>query len=165
MLSFEPEVIAARDAGAIDPPTAARLIAIERREIFSVHDELRALALIGAMLIITGVGSSLFFAAVIWILYSALEPSLRSRSPRMLVSWSRLIIGRFGDRLVAHDILIGIVVGISWNLWWRSANLSPRLFNLPALLPYGSVFDAFSSVRGVAFSSSLPRATTDSAPF
>ena len=56
MLSFEPEVIAARDAGAIDPPTAARLIAIERREIFSVHDELRALAWIGAMLIITGVG-------------------------------------------------------------------------------------------------------------
>jgi hypothetical protein len=56
MLSFEPEVIAARDAGAIDPPTAARLIAIERREIFSVHDELRALAWIGAMLIIAGVG-------------------------------------------------------------------------------------------------------------
>jgi hypothetical protein len=56
MLSFEPEVIAARDAGAIDPPTAARLIAIERREIFSVHDELRALAWIGAMLIVAGVG-------------------------------------------------------------------------------------------------------------
>jgi hypothetical protein len=56
MLSFEPEVIAARDAGAIDEPTAARLIAIERREIFSVHDELRVLAWIGAMAIITGVG-------------------------------------------------------------------------------------------------------------
>ena len=56
MLSFEPEVIAARDAGAIDEPTAARLIAIERREIFSIHDELRALAWIGAMAIITGVG-------------------------------------------------------------------------------------------------------------
>ncbi|HEY8849096.1 MAG TPA: DUF2157 domain-containing protein, partial [Thermoanaerobaculia bacterium] len=56
MLSFEPEVIAARDAGAIDEPTAARLIAIERREIYSIHDELRALAWIGAMAIITGVG-------------------------------------------------------------------------------------------------------------
>ena len=56
MLSFEPEVIAARDAGAIDEPAAARLIAIERREIFSVHDELRVLAWIGAMAIVTGVG-------------------------------------------------------------------------------------------------------------
>ncbi|HYS54410.1 MAG TPA: SUMF1/EgtB/PvdO family nonheme iron enzyme [Thermoanaerobaculia bacterium] len=102
------------------------------------------------LMIITGVGSSLFFAAVIWILYSALEPSLRSRAPRMLVAWSRLLIGRFGDRLVARDILIGIVVGIAWNLWWRFANLSPRLFDMPALLPYGTVFDAFSSVRGVA---------------
>ena len=57
MLSFEPEVVAARDAGAIDLPTAARLAAVERREIFSVHDELRALAWIGAMLIATGVGN------------------------------------------------------------------------------------------------------------
>src|SRR5207245_2644910 len=48
--------IAARDAGAIDEPTAARLIAIERHEIFSVHDELRVLAWLGAMAIITGVG-------------------------------------------------------------------------------------------------------------
>src|SRR5579872_3342642 len=56
MLSFEPEIAAARDAGTIDPAVAARRIAIERREFVPIGRELRALAWIGVMLIATGVG-------------------------------------------------------------------------------------------------------------
>jgi Predicted membrane protein (DUF2157) len=55
MLSFEPELTAARDDGVLTPATAARLIAMQRREIFSLFGELRALAWIGAMLVASGV--------------------------------------------------------------------------------------------------------------
>lgn len=56
MLSFQPEIAAAADAGAIEPSVAARLIAIERREIVPIARELRALAWVGVMLVATGVG-------------------------------------------------------------------------------------------------------------
>jgi hypothetical protein len=56
MLSFEPELIAAREAGAISDATAARLIEGERRDVFSLYAEIRILAWLGATLIATGVG-------------------------------------------------------------------------------------------------------------
>ena len=56
MISLEREVVRLRDAGAIDPPTAATLIAHERREIVSVYGELRFLTWAGVMLIVSGVG-------------------------------------------------------------------------------------------------------------
>ena len=49
MLNFE------REIAALNPPGAAALIARERREIFSVHPELRAMAWAGAILIAAGV--------------------------------------------------------------------------------------------------------------
>lgn len=55
MLSFEPELTGARDDGLLTPPTAARLIAKQRREIFTLFGEIRALAWIGAMLVAAGV--------------------------------------------------------------------------------------------------------------
>ena len=56
MLSLEPELTTLRDSGAIDDATAARLIAIERREVVSVYPELRLLTWAGVMLISWGVG-------------------------------------------------------------------------------------------------------------
>jgi hypothetical protein len=56
VLSFEPELEALRGRGALDDATAARLIARERREAFSVYPELRTLTWLGVMLIVTGVG-------------------------------------------------------------------------------------------------------------
>lgn len=56
MISLEREIAGLRDAGAIDPPAAATLIAHERREIVSVYGELRFLTWAGVMLIVSGVG-------------------------------------------------------------------------------------------------------------
>ena len=56
MLNYEPELIHLRDAGILKPDAAAERIARERREVFSVHQELRLLAWIGVMLIVTGAG-------------------------------------------------------------------------------------------------------------
>jgi len=49
-----------------------------------------------------------FLAGLVWLVYIALEPFLRSRWPDAMVSWSRLLAGRFRDPLVGRDILVGI---------------------------------------------------------
>ena len=56
MLSLEPELSRLRDDGALDDASAARLIAIERRDVVSIYPELRMLTWAGVMLISWGVG-------------------------------------------------------------------------------------------------------------
>ena len=56
MLTFEREISALEADGRLDGATAARLRSIERREIFSVYPELRALSWAGVMLVVAGVG-------------------------------------------------------------------------------------------------------------
>jgi hypothetical protein len=56
MLSFESEVADARARGAITEAAAARAIAMERREVFSIHFELRLMSYIAVALLTTGVG-------------------------------------------------------------------------------------------------------------
>src|SRR6185369_11173286 len=52
VISYESEI----EAAPLSPETAARLIAIQRREVFSLFPEVRALAWLGAMLVAGGVG-------------------------------------------------------------------------------------------------------------
>src|ERR1019366_6059549 len=46
-----------------------------------------------------------------WILYLAFEPYFRRHYPDLLVSWTRLVGGRFGDPLVGRDLLGGLLLG------------------------------------------------------
>jgi hypothetical protein len=46
------------------------------------------------------------------LLYLALEPYARKLWPRSLVSWVRLLDGRFHDPIVGRDVLAGSVLGI-----------------------------------------------------
>ena len=46
-----------------------------------------------------------------WLDYLALEPFVRRRWPEAMISWTRLLGGRFADPLVARDILIGCAAG------------------------------------------------------
>jgi serine/threonine-protein kinase len=66
-------------------------------------------------------GHALVHAAVFWLLYVAMEPYVRRLWPEMLVSWTRLLMGRFRDPLLGRDILIGAVLGAMWWLqdWLR----------------------------------------------
>jgi hypothetical protein len=43
----------------------------------------------------------------LWVLYVALEPWVRRRWPATLVSWSRLLAGKFRDPVVGRDVLVG----------------------------------------------------------
>jgi serine/threonine-protein kinase len=53
----------------------------------------------------------LFSALLIWLLYLALEPSVRARWPHSIVTWNRIMAGRWLDPQVGSHIMIGASVG------------------------------------------------------
>ncbi len=58
------------------------------------------------------VAFSLAPAALIWLLYIALEPHVRRRWPRLIISWSRLMAGNYRDPMVGRDLLMGGLFGL-----------------------------------------------------
>jgi predicted Ser/Thr protein kinase len=49
--------------------------------------------------------------ALVWLLYIALEPAVRARWPHSIVTWSRVLVGRWRDPLVAAHVLYGALAG------------------------------------------------------
>ena len=67
-----------------------------------------------------------FFAfALSWLFYLALEPYARKLWPRSMISWVRLLDGRFRDPIVGRDVLLGCVYGTGGSV----------VFHLPRLVP------------------------------
>jgi hypothetical protein len=60
--------------------------------------------------------SSALWGAIAWLSYLALEPFVRRRWPSMLVSWSRLLAGRIRDPRVGRDVLVGLILGVSFHV-------------------------------------------------
>lgn len=56
-------------------------------------------------------GRALWFGCLAWIVYLGMEPEIRRTWPHLLISWSRLMSGRWRDALVWRDVLIGAAVG------------------------------------------------------
>ncbi len=58
----------------------------------------------------------LLVAVLVGVFYLALEPYVRRFWPGMIVSWVRLLDGRFRDPLVGRDALVGLLVGTAGRL-------------------------------------------------
>ncbi|HEY4364768.1 MAG TPA: serine/threonine-protein kinase [Bryobacteraceae bacterium] len=54
-----------------------------------------------------------------WVLYLALEPWVRRYWPQNLVTWTRLLAGRWRDPLVGRDALFGILLGVVYSLLFQ----------------------------------------------
>jgi serine/threonine protein kinase len=65
-------------------------------------------------LIIFAVSTALFGAALLWVLYIALEPYVRRNWPQTIISWTRFLGGNLRDPLVGRDLLFGVVLGVLW---------------------------------------------------
>jgi serine/threonine protein kinase len=63
-----------------------------------------------------------------WVFYLALEPWVRRYWPQNLVTWSRLLAGRWRDPLVGRDVLFGILLGLVYLLLFQAYFLA-NLFN------------------------------------
>ena len=62
------------------------------------------------------ISGALFLSGLVWVLYLALEPYVRRHWPDTIISWSRLVSGRWQDPLVGRDLLLGVVLGTAWEL-------------------------------------------------
>lgn len=69
-------------------------------------------------------GTTAFRALVVFLVYLAIEPPIRGRAPQLIVSWTRLIRGRYRDPLVARDVLLGLALGLPL-LWLATPSLQP----------------------------------------
>lgn len=68
---------------------------------------------IGMIQIFTTNAADWFFsAALIWLLYIALEPAVRARWPHAILTWSRVLACCWQDAQVAAHILYGALVGL-----------------------------------------------------
>jgi serine/threonine-protein kinase len=67
-------------------------------------------------LIINAIGDAMFVGILMWIVYLAIEPAVRSRWPHSLVTWNRLLAGRFGDAQLGAHILTGAAVGMALQI-------------------------------------------------
>ncbi len=67
-------------------------------------------------LFLVAVATSVFYGAAMWTLYLALEPYVRRKWPRTIISWTSVLTGRMRDPVVGRDILCGIGMGIIWRV-------------------------------------------------
>jgi hypothetical protein len=100
-----------------------------------------------SILLIIALGNALVLALLAWVLYMGLEPYARRLWPEALVSWSRLLAGRFTDPLVGRDLLIGFVFGIGFLLIDVTSNLAPKWMGLPPSIPLFYGLDALNGGR------------------
>jgi serine/threonine-protein kinase len=106
-------------------------------------------------------GFNLVMSAMVWIVYVALEPYARRRWPNSMISWSRLLAGRFNDPLIGRDILIGALVGAVVRAWWHLYHVLTGWLSLPDEPLFGSLQSLVGVNRAIAevvanFSESLP---------
>jgi serine/threonine-protein kinase len=74
---------------------------------------------------------ALFIAAFVWLYYLALEPYVRRQMPELLVSWSRLLSGKFLDAIIGRDLLAGSLIGSATALGIHIANALPYWHDIP----------------------------------
>ena len=71
-----------------------------------------ALAASEYFLVREGLKSAIGSAFTAWVVYLALEPFVRKHVPNLLVSWSRLVEGKWTDPIVGRDVLFALSAAV-----------------------------------------------------
>jgi len=81
--------------------------------------------------------------AILWLAYVALEPYVRRYYPEILISWTRMLGGRFRDPRVGRDVLAGICAALIVAFLRFGYYLLPPLAGSPPPPPRSSIDFAF----------------------
>ena len=102
--------------------------------------------------VVTLVARALWWAAFVWVVYLAVEPHVRRRWPRMLISWTRLVDGRWRDPMVGRDVLLGATGGVWLALvLFGLALLLPAWLGLGAARPRADIVSPLAGIRHMLF--------------
>jgi serine/threonine-protein kinase len=72
-------------------------------------------------IVVTNASDWFLSAALIWLLYIALEPAVRARWPHAMLTWSRVLAGRWQDAQVGAHVLYGALVGVIITTFFLTA--------------------------------------------
>ncbi len=92
-------------------------------------------------------GDSLFAAALIGLIYLALEPYVRRRWASLIISWNRLLVGDWRDPLVGRDILVGGMLGLAHTVVIYFINLLPNWIGITTAPNEGMNVSYFQSFK------------------
>jgi hypothetical protein len=109
-------------------------------------DPLKEFDLLGAE-----VGMALFSGLLTWLAYLAVEPFMRRYWPEALVSWNRLLAGRFRDPLVGTHLLVGCAGGTLLAALLSVRRLIPGWLGMEATWPphpFGSALKGAPELLG-----------------
>jgi serine/threonine-protein kinase len=96
---------------------------------------------------------ALFYSAIAWVAYVAIEPQMRRRWPEFMISWSRLLGGQPRDPLVGSHVLLGILCGLLMTVL---SSMNGHQTAAPALLgPRAAAGEALHLIRNVLLLSSI----------
>ena len=82
-----------------------------------------------------GCGKALYMAGFMWVLYMAIEPYMRRRWPEMLISWARVLTGKFYDARVGRDVMLGALGGAVMAIIQNSVNALPAWVHVANIQP------------------------------
>ncbi len=82
-----------------------------------------------------GCGAALYMAGFMWVLYMAIEPYMRRRWPEMLISWTRVLTGKFYDARVGRDVMLGALGGAVMAIIQNSVNALPAWLHVANIQP------------------------------
>jgi hypothetical protein len=77
-----------------------------------------------------GWAQALGIAGLLWLYYSALEPYARRMWPQLLISWTRILDGRWRDPLVGQNLLLGVLAGVVNTIITQFEMLAPTWFGI-----------------------------------
>ncbi len=67
-------------------------------------------------LIGNALGNAAYLCLEYWLIYLALEPWVRRYWPQTMITWSRVVAGKWNDAVVGRDLLFGTLFGIVYVL-------------------------------------------------
>jgi serine/threonine-protein kinase len=97
--------------------------------------------------------SAVVWAVRIWLFYVSFEPHVRRRWPRLLISWSRLLEGRFTDPVLGTEILFGACIGAYYAVL-ADLPYCFRSVTYPGVMSPGSLANYFvflGEIRSILF--------------
>lgn len=106
--------------------------------VLALYRHWTTVALQSLVAVVYSFGVAFSVGLLAWLYYLALEPYVRRRWPHLLISWTRLLEGRWRDPLVGR----GILAGTTLALW--SAAIVPGIavaaaqwLEFPIVVPWG----------------------------
>jgi len=99
-----------------------------------------------------GVAVALLLAAVLYIVYLALEPFVRRSWPTVLVGWTRLLSGRVRDPIVGRDLLAGLTFGVVFGVFDLLLPLVSVWVGRPEPIPHQAQINTLLGLRDLVSS-------------